>query len=465
MNDKRKSWQPTAVFVPEAQKTPEKSKSPASRETITDTNVKRKNWAPEIFVPDQERKLSEPGSSETRFSDDFTNLDPAHSPSPSGISQDSSIEALMSRLITPDVKATDVAPLYVRSQATETNKRRSNSARHDADSTGALPPPKRGLSVPSGTDSMVPDQNLRLDFTKQRYRSSLSPEDVSKALAPPPRSHSPLPNAGLEPPVGNFQPLKPSDKETDSALNFEHHEESAIWNDTMFVSDPAGKRPPSERPHRPQRHRGETPTSNLSRKLTLIVDRALLDTRLEWNQQLVAKTFRPYLEMICAMDDDLPDPQDLETFEDDDYDDHGRWRTIRDEMLHNAELTEREIAAFFEGVKLFQLKVNSLKSQLDGMKAMLQFPTRPKFMSMRAIPQSTRDPQFQDSSVPKSLDRKSLMKMARTSISGDPGDKVKQGTGATAPATNLAAVDSPPRMSSVTPYLMEAIFPPDCFFH
>jgi hypothetical protein len=70
------------------------------------------------------------------------------------------------------------------------------------------------------------------------------------------------------------------------------------------------------------------------------------------------------------MDENLPNPQDIAAFEeesDDNYYTDGL-DDIRGTMLNDPDLTEREIAAFFEGMRLVQVKVNSLQSQLDGLK-------------------------------------------------------------------------------------------------
>jgi hypothetical protein len=114
--------------------------------------------------------------------------------------------------------------------------------------------------------------------------------------------------------------------------------------------------------------------SAITKRDLLVVDQAMLRTRLEWSQLLASKALKPYRQMICAVDDDLPDPNDLEDMEEaasnEDY--LGGKREllkIRDEMLEDAGLNEKLVAAFFEGYTLFQMKVNSLQSQLDGMKA------------------------------------------------------------------------------------------------
>lgn len=71
------------------------------------------------------------------------------------------------------------------------------------------------------------------------------------------------------------------------------------------------------------------------------------------------------------MDENLPNPQDIVTFEEenDDFYQTDELDDIRGLMLNDPDLTEREIAAFFEGMRLVQVKVNSLQSQLDGLKA------------------------------------------------------------------------------------------------
>lgn len=115
--------------------------------------------------------------------------------------------------------------------------------------------------------------------------------------------------------------------------------------------------------------------SIVSKREHLLVDKTLLRTRLEWSQLLVSKAFKPYRQMICAVDDDLPDPKDIDEIDEaDSGEDYLEGKKelikIRDEMLDDPDLNEKEIAAFFEGFKLFQMKSNSLQSQLDGLKTM-----------------------------------------------------------------------------------------------
>lgn len=128
----------------------------------------------------------------------------------------------------------------------------------------------------------------------------------------------------------------------------------------------------------------------ISKKELLVVDQTMLRTRLQWSQQLVRKAFKPYRQMICAVDDNLPNPEEMIDMdnenEDEDYLEGKKELTkIRDEMLDDPVLNEKEIAAFFEGYKLFQMKVNSLQSQLDSMKAMQKMSLQSSFVGARGL--------------------------------------------------------------------------------
>ena len=91
--------------------------------------------------------------------------------------------------------------------------------------------------------------------------------------------------------------------------------------------------------------------------------------------------------MIGATDDDFPDREELEALEDDGgfLDDNEALAKIRTDMLKDPELTEREIAAFFEGFRLFQIKTNSLTAQLEGMKAMQRLRRHRSIVSSRQL--------------------------------------------------------------------------------
>lgn len=110
-------------------------------------------------------------------------------------------------------------------------------------------------------------------------------------------------------------------------------------------------------------------------------------TRREWNQVFLCKALKPYCQMICSMDDDLPNREDLEN---DGIDEtvmagdaylKGKHELIkiREKMLEDVNLNEKEVAAFFEGYRLFQAKVHSLQSQLEGLKATQLKSTAPSY--------------------------------------------------------------------------------------
>ena len=164
------------------------------------------------------------------------------------------------------------------------------------------------------------------------------------------------------------------------------------WSDGLFVADGALLENGDDQ-RRKENRNGKSTRSGLTRKNTIIIDKEVLETRWEWNKLLVGKAFKPYRVMMCEADNDLPDPEDLDAIDDNDFDQHNEELTkIRDEMLSDIDLQEREIAAFFEGYKMFQLKANSLKSQLEGMKAMQRQPssrptnTLPPLQSRGSLP-------------------------------------------------------------------------------
>ena len=169
------------------------------------------------------------------------------------------------------------------------------------------------------------------------------------------------------------------------------------WNQTLFVADQVGSDKPSAQveegpprssataPRPPPRRGFGSLKRHVSRKDTFIIDQEILDTRLEWTQQLVSESFKPYKKMICDMDDDLPDIDDIVFDQDDYFDEDHEMREVRDEMLDDPKITEREIAAFFEGYKLFQTKANSLQAQLDAVKSIQKNQHKSQVMSTRQL--------------------------------------------------------------------------------
>jgi hypothetical protein len=240
-------------------------------------------------------------------------------------------------------------------------------------------------------------------------------------------------------------PVRSSDKPSSTAGGVN-------WNQTLFVvdNDDGHQEEPTTAPSTNMEDAAEAEKGEImvprfrrsfSRKDTLIVDEAMLATRLEWNQLLVSKAFKPYRQMMCEIDDDLPGREDLDALEeDDDYmEDNQEMNKIRDEMLDDPDLNEREIASFFEGFKLFQIKINSLTAQLEGMRAMQRLTTQSVMMSTRQLHNPTGAaseryigrsmpptvPATRGSMPPAAKDRKIMMGMSKTSVSGDPRDSPK----------------------------------------
>jgi hypothetical protein len=73
--------------------------------------------------------------------------------------------------------------------------------------------------------------------------------------------------------------------------------------------------------------------------------------------------------MLSEEDDLLPDSDDFEAFEASESAADKEFSNVRDAMLEDTDLNEREVAAFFEGFALFNVKIRSLQSQLDSLKA------------------------------------------------------------------------------------------------
>jgi hypothetical protein len=159
---------------------------------------------------------------------------------------------------------------------------------------------------------------------------------------------------------------------------------TVAWNEHLVVVDPNIPRTSASSTDDGDNAKS---TSLVSRqKHSQLVDHATLQSRLEWSKLLIHKAFKPYTQIICDADDDLPDLEAFEEMEDDDYwDENEDMRQIRDDMLDDTNLTEREVICFFEGFRLFQIKVNSLKTQLQGAKTMHRLATRSAFAPRSTI--------------------------------------------------------------------------------
>ena len=121
----------------------------------------------------------------------------------------------------------------------------------------------------------------------------------------------------------------------------------------------------------------------LAKEDMLIDDTEVLKTRLEWTQLIMNDALLPYRHMICEADENLTDIKDLDRVEQSSlYKDNPVLLHVRNEMLHDPDLSEREIAAFFEGCQLYQLKVkNSLQVQLDNLKTIQERRSGTSFLA------------------------------------------------------------------------------------
>lgn len=282
---------------------------------------------------------------------------------------------------------------------TQTNRNSQSPKKDDKNSrarksawappTSFAPPPivageeSNKIEPAAAPQGMIPG-NLSLDSFGPKMVQA-PPSSALRSKSPKPRSPNISPGAGYgKQPVSNKkvvgwnQALFVVDQEGgDTAAPAENSEEQDADDDEFVIEVPS---------------RGALGfnKSFFSKRELLVVDEALLRTRLEWSQLLVSKALKPYRQMICAVDDDLPNPKDLEEMEEaasnEDYlGGEKELIKIRDEMLFDPDLNEKLIAAFFEGYKLFQMKTNSLQSQLDGMKAMQKAGLRTGFSSTRNL--------------------------------------------------------------------------------
>jgi hypothetical protein len=366
---------------------------------------KKAGWAPDVFVPGEEetappKPTLTSGKSVESESQDLFRRDIANNLSPTrGITKEGN-DTFRSRPIS-------AVPRPLVDPRLPTIPLSAQAANSSPKLRGRSPPPPASNYNPGTAAGMVPS---------------------TRGLNPPVRELI-SPKSALK----SSRELSPKGGRGGGGVN---------WNKTLFVVDKEEfTQIQPEKSTRNPRRGGISRSTALSRKDTLIVDQAVLQTRLEWNQLLVSKTFKPYRQMICEFDDDMPDPEDLDTIDDDEFEfQDEEWPKVRNEMLNDPELTEREIAAFFEGFKLFQLKVNSLQAQLAGMKAMQRLPTRSVMMSMRGDPMASVNTTSERNlgrgragvpfpgsvrerrsvgSLPEAtgMDRKALMNLARSSSS------------------------------------------------
>ena len=92
-----------------------------------------------------------------------------------------------------------------------------------------------------------------------------------------------------------------------------------------------------------------------------------LTKRWNWNHELVAKDLLPYKKMLAEGDELVPTPNEFDSLQT--IIENQRFEKVLAVMLEDGELHEREIAAFFEGLALYDVKVKALQSQLGFLKA------------------------------------------------------------------------------------------------
>lgn len=93
------------------------------------------------------------------------------------------------------------------------------------------------------------------------------------------------------------------------------------------------------------------------------------DIRFKWNQQLLSSTFAPYRKMFAEADSLTPLEDEYHAVKEAREANEENFSEIRDRMLQNGEITEREIAAFFDAFALCSVKAKSLQSQILGIMA------------------------------------------------------------------------------------------------
>lgn len=244
-----------------------------------------------------------------------------------------------------------------------------------------MPPPSQ-RSPPGGrtqyTPPMSPETLLQLPGHHRNNPISeaapSSPSDITIGTLTPVASPKPKSPPLKKSPLGTSR-HRPARINWDDTVPMEHEDYDAFEMESAPLGLPSQPWNPSShsnnsaRSQRSLRVKSMTPKPTLSRKSLLIGDKDKLETRWAWNQLLVSKSFAPYRRMICELDDLLPDPDELDSFRDDDHDDDkDDLEVVRSAMLEDLELSEREIASFFEGFTLFKMKVRSLQAQLNATK-------------------------------------------------------------------------------------------------
>ena len=116
----------------------------------------------------------------------------------------------------------------------------------------------------------------------------------------------------------------------ESIISYGHQSMSIEYSDAYSDAKPA--------PRDLRRSSSVGPTSfGPKRKNTLIVDKKKRDTRWQWNQARVSRTFKPYRVMLSEQDDLLPDSDDFEAFEASESAADKEFSNVRDAMLEDTD--------------------------------------------------------------------------------------------------------------------------------
>ena len=151
------------------------------------------------------------------------------------------------------------------------------------------------------------------------------------------------------------------------------------------------------------------------RKGTLLESKEELDMRFKWNQQLLSITFAPYRKMFAQEDDLIPTDDEYYAVKEAREANEEKYSEIRDLMLENGEITEREIAAFFDAFALCTVKTQSLTSQVIGLKAVRRAEDQEKTLRQSVARSAAMNKLMKDSNT--SADVKLLLRHLETAES------------------------------------------------
>lgn len=220
-------------------------------------------------------------------------------------------------------------------------------------------------------ENMSPDMALRLKSLSDKQKKSLSrfelPLDIDDNENPPFCSErSGIPARALLPFANNsarqhFSNSFSSVGKLDN-IKEEHESNQCPIQDFEITDTPVQDRPIDETISSPPK------ASDLKRE-ALIADPAKRDLRWRLNQALVNSLFKPYHSAMADIDSLLPSQDEFDIVEHIGESVEAQFQEVRNTMLADGNLSEREVASFFGGFSLLAVKARSLQSQLDAFKA------------------------------------------------------------------------------------------------